>query len=961
MYDTLFELLNLPIDCNFIWVPVYIEDRDWCRVWIWQTPPNTCALMQACIDSAFLSTIIPSWWTGLTWNTTVDGIEIELDPLFMDANIASRWTTPNLTVGTTTNNLASLLMASSVYRSISDQLQTAEWRPVYTVWNKRILPIGWIDGMSFYRDADPLSPTFEQLVVGFPHEFITSLLWAPSQYDYNYRSSAGLDPYNPRRYVLTRYTDTVSQNDSGSYTWEWRNCGRAVWSEPDCCMQTLVLDWCMLGLGGWDSCNGRCQTVRNRINWSERASICNIFDQQLSFADNEICYQLPWATQADPYIDVCVDISETNNHYLKTYPGSESMKYILELYNVNHVLQTQLNLAFMNDQQLVYNTIAVTPQPAHPVAATINNTVCITQPWILPDQCVDLNKVNDQEFYRDGHNLVINSVLDPQNDCDLACDGRKLDLHDWLAQWNCNVPCDCLMNSVPDWSLLIAEPPTWRPAWRAAFIASNPSVYDMMNRIVDHIAWVQTELWPNSFTSAWYTAPCAFDIEPIIDPIPPVPPHCDPCCTPCGWNWGTTINIFEWDTNIRNIWVTLNDKKHHGKRWLTTDRTVTQAFNGSLDPDGDVCNPLTFNVWRTEAGNAFAGAYGRDPSGMPASQMTTPFDAISGIKCLVDGSYDIYMDWPIWVNHMVHAYRISMILHRWANDIILLDYKMSWDPVSWSGSVNNGYYKESKQLYVHANKHIELLRNDVVTLQVKIDANCSWPWDNLDPITLWEPMDDTTLRSSESGTWCSDTQDDLIFRCTDGTGWSTLIDPSWNVENAWVWIEYGWPSTLAFAQNFNWLQYGWHPVSNDRIYAWLNGFVRTAVYNESISLSHSCSEWSCSDHSFNINHSHAVVARMPAIAPQAPKYIHFTSTIDADWNYPGRYTPANLNPDSWHAIPYSNTGIDANGQIVLLAMSGLNESACPADSHYSHIAEQSWFSFWFNMIRWLRPDQIEIY
>jgi len=100
---------------------------------------------------------------------------------------------------------------------------------------------------------------------------------------------------------------------------------------------------------------------------------------------------------------------------------------------------------------------------------------------------------------------------------------------------------------------------------------------------------------------------------------------------------------------------------------------------------------------------------------------------------------------------------------------------------------------------------------------------------------------------------------------------------------------------------------------------------------------------------------------MPAIAPQAPKYIHFTSTIDADWNYPGRYTPANLNTHNNHSIPYSNTGIDANGVVRLLAKTGLDESGCDTASGYNYISEQSGFSFGFNLVRSARPQQIEIY
>jgi hypothetical protein len=58
--------------------------------------------------------------------------------------------------------------------------------------------------------------------------------------------------------------------------------------------------------------------------------------------------------------------------------------------------------------------------------------------------------------------------------------------------------------------------------------------------------------------------------------------------------------------------------------------------------------------------------------------------------------------------------------------------------------------KEAKQYFVHSMKSIELLRNDIVRLQVKIDANVSRPRDEIDPITLGKSGDDATLWSDGS-------------------------------------------------------------------------------------------------------------------------------------------------------------------------------------------------------------------
>ena len=170
---------------------------------------------------------------------------------------------------------------------MSSPEQQSQWEAVHVIGNKWVINISAYDWMRFFFDNEITSPTYWSLVVGLPFQFITTPLWEPSQYDHNYwiqQNPDNTNPvpvfewhYNPRRYVLTWYTTTVNPADVYSTTWYWRNCGTAVWSEPQCCMQTLVLDSCMLWLGGGDSCNGRCQTIRDNINWTEWVNICNIF------------------------------------------------------------------------------------------------------------------------------------------------------------------------------------------------------------------------------------------------------------------------------------------------------------------------------------------------------------------------------------------------------------------------------------------------------------------------------------------------------------------------------------------------------------------------------------------------------------------------------------------------------------------------------------------------------------
>jgi hypothetical protein len=61
-------------------------------------------------------------------------------------------------------------------------------------------------------------------------------------------------------------------------------------------------------------------------------------------------------------------------------------RYILKILNSNLNIQNEIYLKAIFDQTISYNQ-TVAP-----------NTVCISQPGTTADQCVDLNKVNDQEI-----------------------------------------------------------------------------------------------------------------------------------------------------------------------------------------------------------------------------------------------------------------------------------------------------------------------------------------------------------------------------------------------------------------------------------------------------------------------------------------------------------------------------------------------------------------------------------
>lgn len=934
---TLFELLNLPVDCGFKWVPVYlVENGEWCRVWEWQEPPLTCDMMQSCIDATYIHSYLSSPLSTIDI-TLGDTIELDLDPATLQTLVWFSWAAPVLTVGNTSHNLSNLLLASKIYWNISDPEQRADGRPLYTIGNKEWLKIWPIDGMRHFFDNDPLSPTYQYWVVWLPTEFITTPLWAPSIYNYEYRVTAWQDYYNPRRYVLTRYS-------TFAIDWESRNCGRAVWAEPQCCMQTLVVDGCMLGLGGGDACNWRCQTIRDQVNWTERVNICNVFNQELTYQLNNICYQLPWATQSDPYIDVCIDISETNNHYLLTYPGSEVDNHLLELYNHNGELQTAVDLWFMFNQQLVHNEIPVTPQPAHPVPATINNTICITQPLGAPDQCVDLNRVNNQELtLTPDWYLIINSQLFPENNCDLDCSGRMLDMREYFAQRWCDVVCNCVMDSVPDWSSIVTVTPG---GFRDTFLAGNPSVYEVLYMLRSRYVINFNRVGPLNITSRDYQRPC-WRYSDTLSASEVPQEMCNVCCEPCGW-WSTTTNITELSTSyITNITNQLEGKKYYAKRWIGEVPAtpnyieIQQTFNGTLDPGGGA---EFANIWRSDFWSDIDQRYWYDPASMPASQMTLEptLMANSAIKCIKKGIYEMFIDWPIRVNHYVHAFRIAAIVERGGEHIIVNDRKMWGDPFSGSGSVNNGYFKENKFYYVSSYKNVELEYWDILTLHVKIDANTSWPYLDTDPMTLGEYLDSWS-------TW---------------DGWSNRPFDSARWGNNGTLIQYGTINSVNFPGDtwFARQQY--------------NGYGNTSMENTWDVASGPYTTWSPAQH----NHVNYIM--LPGIPPHAPNYINLlppaayptdgavmgyvTPAAEGDRPsllYPGRFLQSDTNPNNDASTNYQpGTAVI---RFIWPSTGGDNGTTYPAmppywaTFPYSDIASSTWFMFGIRRQQGVWSSQIE--
>jgi len=1139
---TLFDLLNLANESaeNFRGIPVLPDPT--CPVWEWMEPNVTCESVQGCIDDAFISWFLASPLGSINIINAGWLITLDVDPTVLNTLITSTWTSPMLTIWNSQINLAELLLNTSIYWSLSDAEQAHYHTPEHVVGNKETLFIDWTDGMTHQI------VTWLWGTIWLPHTFITTPLWAPSQYDYNYWSTSWMETYNPRRYVLTWYTTDAVQADWSSITGIWRNCGRAVWAEPQCCMQALWIEWCKLVIEGWDDCEWRCQTIRENVNGSSSINVCHIFKQNIVLDWCELQYWLPGATINDPQIlmtvDVCdtnnhhllsypwssnyaleifnfinnqlssirlefmndqtlaivwntlgisqplwwadqtvdlsetnnhtlesfpgsvhelhtleihnslwmvlgsinlehifnqtinlvwnilwisqplwwadqtVDLSETNNHVLQSYPWSVYNMYTLELHNSNGVLLASVNLEHMFNQTLTLtgNTLGISqpsPDPDQTVdlsetnnhtllsfawvandlytlelhnsnwvlLSTANiehmfnqtitytwwNTICISQPLWASDQCVDLDAVNN-------HKLRLNDDCTLEMYSEIGWIVRSIvDMKPYYDTRACSEVCGCVMESVPDRLAAIPVPPTWRPAGWAAFLATTPTVNEMLARLTTrmHDTLNAIGITPVAMTKG-YKSPC----DCFSDAASPEVPACIDCAPIC---CDTEEDMY---TNLppRTPIVTkVYGRKNYAKRWIVNNFTVDQAFNWTLDTNGDVCAAL--NVWRTHMTDEFAPAwwgdsYGWNPVSMPASMMTNTaaLNWSSAIKITKSGSYQLYLDWPILVNHMVHAFRLALVVKRWTDTIIYVDWKMWWDPGSGSWSVNNGYFKESKHYYVSSQKIIELLKDDIITFQVKIDSNVSRIFDELDPITLWQPWPTSnpqwsseTLRSSVANNQVFATEDDWVFQCADaswGADWAF-------VDNSGVYIEYGWPPTPAFDQNFNALSWWVAGDENYMVQTRLNGMVRTAKTTTAWNVYINCGY--C-DATFDLNmtyHTHSVIARMPAIPPQAPKYIHFSDANNARWNYPGRFSSALLNPDNLKTVAYSREWIDANGSIDFIGPSTwwdwwadyptTPSGACAITTWYNNISEQSWFQFWVIQLADLWLSQVEVY
>lgn len=209
MIETLFDLIdNLPNPIPANAVP-YFDGCGWTLI----TMPASvqCEDLLECITCPFIMSFFSSPNGSIVFNNMGVCGAFDVNPAWINTNIASTRTSPILTIGSTSHDLSDIF-TNNVYRDILDGISPA-WR----INNQDVLQIAALDGLRFFIDMNPTSPTFEHLVVGLPLNSIVP------------------DPNNQGAPIPgTRQHGQV-------LTWDAIN-GYAYRDNNQCCAQTLWLD-----------------------------------------------------------------------------------------------------------------------------------------------------------------------------------------------------------------------------------------------------------------------------------------------------------------------------------------------------------------------------------------------------------------------------------------------------------------------------------------------------------------------------------------------------------------------------------------------------------------------------------------------------------------------------------------------------------------------------------------------
>lgn len=343
MIETIFDLIDSlpnPIPANSV---PYFDGCNWTLI---EMPASVaCPDLLACIDCPFIMSFFSSPNGSIIFNDLGACGAMDVNPAWINTNIISTWVSPILTIGTTSHDLSDIF-TSNVYWTIRDHIS-----PGFQINNTDTLSIAGLDGLRFFMDMDPTSPTFQYLVVGLPTNAIVP------------------DPSNQGAPIPgTRQHGQV-------LTWDAIN-GYAYWDNNQCCAQTLRLDE---------------STETLHISGTNSVWLGVLNNQQLSYTPNILCISQPGGGSQ------CIDISETNNHSLAVYPGTAD-HYYLDLLNFNGTILSHVSLEHMNNQTLSYDQVAAP------------NTLNISQPG-GGIQSVDLNRVNNHHLTLVGNDLSLwNSI-----------------------------------------------------------------------------------------------------------------------------------------------------------------------------------------------------------------------------------------------------------------------------------------------------------------------------------------------------------------------------------------------------------------------------------------------------------------------------------------------------------------------------------------------------------------------
>lgn len=367
MINTIFDLIdNLPNPIPANSVP-YFDGCNWTLI---QMPASVaCPDLLACFsDGLFLNSFFSSPNNTLTIGMAGTSTTMDINVAVLQWLISSSWSSPMLTIGTTTHDL-STIFTNNVYRDILDGIS-----PAFRINNTDTLQISGLDGLRFFMDMDPVSPTYQHLVVGLPTNSIVP------------------DPNNQGAPIPgTRQHGQV-------LTWDAIN-GYAYRDNNQCCAQTLWLD-------------ERTETLHISGTNSVRLGVLN--NQQLSYTPNILCISQPGGASQ------CIDISETNNHSLVVYPGDPVNHYFLDLLNFNGTVLSHVSLEHMNNQVLSYDQVAAPntlniSQPGGGVQSVVLNRVNNHHLTIVGDQLSLWNSINE----------LMSTVTLPTFDCAdvMACAG----------------------------------------------------------------------------------------------------------------------------------------------------------------------------------------------------------------------------------------------------------------------------------------------------------------------------------------------------------------------------------------------------------------------------------------------------------------------------------------------------------------------------------------------------------